>query len=153
MKRLKPDYNSEAVQGELVEKVCSYFGRVFDDKEQERHNKLRGRRPGDETWKKIMGGKPTINETAAEFDITSHKVRKLLVTGGYYDTALFREIKERKEQGMGIEEIGAELGLKPDTIRTYLPYERVIYNLPERSVNADRLQRFKKRHGGYKAKK
>ena len=141
MKRLKPDYDSEAVQGELVEKVCSYFGRVFDDKEQERHNKLRGH------------GKPTINETAAEFDITSHKVRKLLVTGGYYDTALFRNIKELKDQGMGIEEIGAELGLKPGTIRIYLPYERVIYNLPERSVNADRLQRFKKRHGGYKAKK
>ncbi len=52
-----------------------------------------------------------------------------------------------------IEEIGAELGLKPVTIRTDLPYERVIYNLPERSVTADRLQRFKKRHGGYKAKK
>ena len=153
MKRLKPDYDSEAVQGELVEKVCSYFGRVFDDKEQERHNKLRGHRPEDETWKEIMGGKPTINETAAEFDITSHKVRKLLVTGGYYDTALFRNIKELKDQGMGIEEIGAELGLKPGTIRIYLPYERVIYNLPERSVNADRLQRFKKRHGGYKAKK
>ena len=153
MKRLKPDYDSEAVQGELVEKVCSYFGRVFDDKEQERHNRLRGHRPGDEAWSELMGGKPTINETAAEFDITSHKVRKLLVTGGYYDTVLFRQIKELKEQGMSIEEIGTELGLKPATIRTYLPYERVIYNLPERSVNADRLQRFKKRHGGYKAKK
>ena len=55
--------------------------------------------------------------------------------------------------GKSLMEIATEMKLKPGSVRAYLPYERVIYNLQERSVNADRLQRFKKRHGGYKARK
>ena len=99
-----------------------------------------------------MGNDPTINETAKVFCITTHKVRKLLITGGCYDTEMYREVKRMKAAGMTVEEIGEVLQMKPATVRTYLPYERVIYNLEERSVNADRLQRFKKKHGGYKAK-
>ena len=152
MKPLKPGYDSEAVQKSLVDEVCDYFGRVFDDDEQERHRLLRGHRPGDDRWVEIMGADVTINETAKEFSITTQKVRKLLITGGYYDTEMYREVKKLKVAGMNVEEIGEELQMKPATVRTYLPYERVIYNLDERSVNADRLQRFKKKHGGYKAK-
>ena len=37
MRKLKPNYNPETVQGELVEKVCEYFGRVYDDFEEERY--------------------------------------------------------------------------------------------------------------------
>ena len=152
MKQKKPGYNSKTVQGELVEKICSFFGRVYDDFEEERHQALRGHRSGDEKWEEIMMGDPTINETAEEFDITSMKVRKLLITGGCYDTEMYREVNRLKEKGMSVEQIAEKLQKKPGTIRTYLPYERVIYNLEERSVNADRLQRFKQRWGGYKKK-
>jgi hypothetical protein len=68
MKKLKPGYNSEEIQGQLVDKVCEYFGRVYDDVE----------------------------------------------------------------------------------VQSYLPYEKVIYMMEERSVNADRVQRFRERWGGYK---
>ena len=151
MKALKSNYDSEAVQASLVEAVCSYFGRIFDDNEQRKHLMLRGHRPGDAVWNNIMKGYPTINETAAHFDITPGKVRKLLITGGCYNTSLYKTVSRLKEEGKSGEEIGEALNLKPGTVRTYFPYERVIYNLEERSVNADRLQRFKKRHGGYKA--
>ena len=100
----------------------------------------------------LMGDKPSINETAKIFALPPHKVRKLLITGGFYDTEVFRQIRSLKEEGKSLEEIGNILLMKPATVRTYLPYERVIYNLEERSVNAERLQRFKERHGGYKAK-
>ncbi len=150
MKPKKPGYDSEAVQGELVERVCSYFGRVFDVFEAERHAALRGHRPGDEKWMEIMEDDPTIKETADEFEVTPMKVRKLLITGGYYDTELYREIRNLREQGLSVEEIAEKLNKKPVTVRSYLPYERVIYNLEERSVNADKLQRFKQRWGGYK---
>ena len=152
MKALKPGYDSEAVQKELVDRVCAYFGRVYDDYEAERIAALRGHRRGDEYWVEIMGEDATINETAEEFGITPSKVRKLLVTGGYFDTEQYREIKKRKDQGQTVAQIAAALGKGVGAIQSYLPYERVIYNLEERSVNADRLQRFKERHGGYKAK-
>ncbi len=78
------------------------------------------------------------------------KVRKLLITGGCYDTEKYRAIKLMRSQEKTVEEIAELLRKKPITVRSYLPYGRVIYNLEERSVNADRLQRFKKRWGGYK---
>ena len=146
----KPGYDSEAVQAQLVKQICSYFGRIFDDFELERHAALRGHRPGDEKWLEIMEDDPTIKETAEEFGISPMKVRKLLITGGCYDTELYREIKSLSDRGLTVEQIAEKVNKKPVTIRSYLPYERVIYNLEERSVNADKLQRFKKRWGGYK---
>lgn len=150
MKMKKPGYNSATVQGELVERICSFFGRVYDDFEEERHLALRGHRPSDQKWEELMNGDPTINETAEEFGFTSMKVRKLLITGGNYDTAMYRAVKQLREQGLSVEQIAEKMEKKPGTVRSYLPYERVIYNLDERSVNADRLQRFKQRWGGYK---
>ena len=152
MKQKKPGYDSKTVQGELVEKICSFFGRVYDDFEEERHQALRGHRPGDDKWEEIMAGDPTINETTEEFGITPMKVRKLLITGGCYDTEMYREVMGLKEKGLSVEQIVEKLQKKLGTIRSYFPYERVIYNLEERSVNADRLQRFKQRWGGYKKK-
>ena len=150
MKKLKPGYNSDEIQGQLVDKVCKYFGRVYGDAEQERHQALRGHRPGDEAWQKIMQGLPTINETAKEFHVTPAKIRKILVTGGCYNTELYRRIKELRKQGMDVEEIAEKLGKTKGTIQSYLPYEKVIYMLEERSVNADRVRRFKERWGGYR---
>ena len=151
MRPLKPEYDAATVQWELIKLVCSYFGRIFDDAEQEKHRKLRGHRPEDDAWKKIMHGKPTVNQTAEKFHITPQKVKKLLITGGCYDTSLFRTIRDMREQCLSVEEIAEQLGIRTVTVRSYLPYERVIYKLEERSVTADRLQRFKERHGGYKA--
>ena len=150
MKAKKPGYDSEAIQGELVERVCSFFGRVFDDYEAERHAALRGHRPGDEKWLEIMEDDPTISETAEEFGVTPMKVRKLLITGNCYDTEIYRKIKQMRDKGLTIDQIAVATMKKTVTVRSYLPYERVIYNLEERSVNADKLQRFKQRWGGYK---
>ena len=151
MKARKPGYDPQEEQEKAVEEVCAYFGRVYDDFEEERHLALRGHRPGDEKWIEMMGDDPTINETARKFGITPMKVRKLLIMGGRYDTAMYREIQKRWKAGQTIDQIAAEMEKSPLTIRSYLPIERVIYNLEERSVNADRLVRFKERHGGYKA--
>ena len=153
MKKLKPGYNPEEIQGQLVDKVCNYFGRVYNDAEQERLLSLRGHRPGDEAWQEIMLGLPTINETAEEFNVTPAKIRKILVTGGYYDTELYRSIMELRTQGLGAEEIAEKIGKKKVTVQSYLPYEKVIYMMEERSVNADRLRRFKERWGGYRKPK
>ena len=152
MKPKKPGYDIAVEQDKLVKEVCSFFGRVYDDSEEERHLALRGHRPGDVKWVEVMGDDPTINETAKEFGITPMKVRKLLIVGGCYNTELYREIQKRRQAGIAIEQIAAELKMSPLTVRSYLPIERVVYNLAERSVNADRLVRFKERHGGYKAK-
>ena len=151
MKPKKPGYDPAAEQDKLVKEVCAFFGRVYDDFEEERHLALRGHRPDDEKWIEIMSDDPTINETAKAFHITPMKVRKLLIVGGYYDTTLFRDIRKMRDAGLTVEEIAEKLKKSPLAVRSYLPIERVIYNLDERSVNADRLVRFKEKWGGYKA--
>ena len=78
----------------------------------ERHLALRGHRPGDEKWQVVMQGHPTINETAEEFNITPAKIRKILVTGGYYDTALYRSIMELRAQGLDATKIAERIGKK-----------------------------------------
>lgn len=117
MKMKKPEYNSTTVQGELVERICSFFGRVYDDFEEERHLALRGCRPSDQKWEETMMGDPTINETAKEFGISPMKVRKLLITGGSYDTEMYREVKQLREQGLSVEQIAEKMDKKPGTVR------------------------------------
>lgn len=151
MKPKKPGYDISTEQDKLVKSVCTFFGRVYDDFEEERHLALRGHRPDDEKWIEIMGDDVTINETAKEFHITPMKVRKLLIVGGCYDTEFFRTISSLRTEGLSVEEIAEKLKKSPLTVRSYLPIERVIYKLDERSVNADRLVRFKEKWGGYKA--
>lgn len=48
-----------------------------------------------------------------------------------------------KSEGKSIEEIGAELRLKPAAVYGYLPYEYRPYNLPETTSNADRHKRYR----------
>jgi hypothetical protein len=50
-------------------------------------------------------------------------------------------------------EIAEKIGKKKVTVQSYLPYEKVIYMMEERSVNAERLRRFKEKWGGYKKPK
>ncbi len=152
MKPKKPNYSPEAEQNKIIEEVCTFFGRIYDDFEEERHKMLRGIKKEDARWEEIMMGDPTINETAEEFGITPKKVRKLLIMGGCYSTTTTQAIQEKIKEGKTVEQIAEEIGKKPITVRSYLPYSRVVYCLDERSVNADRLVRFKERWGGYKKK-
>lgn len=156
MKKLKPEFNQQEVQAFQVCQICQFFGRVFDDDEAMRHRCLRGHTPQDKKWVELMTDDegeimPTINQTASHFSITPAKVRKLLITGGMFDTEEFRIIKQLYGEGKTVDEISKIIKKKQVTVRSYLPYERVIYKMDERSVNADRLVRFKIRWGGYKA--
>ena len=130
----------------LIAEVCSFFGRIYDDAEEARALKLRGLRPDSKKWNEIMQGRPTLNETAQKFNLPTAKIRKLLIAGGKYNTAMYRKINELHKAGLTVEEISLQLGKSINTVKSYLNYEKVIYNLPERSKNALRIQRFKNRH-------
>ena len=104
MKALKPGYDPEAVQKELVDQVCAYFGRVFDDAEREKVALLRGCR-NLEKRAQVLGFdsngniRPSLNDTAKHFNMNPQKIRKLLVTGGMYNTAEYREVTSLYKAG------------------------------------------------------
>ena len=149
MKPIKPGYDAKKEQNELIQKVCEYFGRVYDDRDAERMKELRGCRDP-EKKRELSDKKPTLNDTAKHFGINAQKVRRILVTGGLYRTSQAVEILEMFEKGCSVNEIAELLEKTPNLITSYLPYKKGIYKLENRSVNADRLQRFKKKHDGYR---
>lgn len=65
------------------------------------------------------------------------KLRKILITDGIYEYEMSREIRSMYERGIPIEEIARIEGMKVSNVYAYLPYEKIIYNLDQKSVNAD----------------
>lgn len=112
---------------ELVGKVVELYGSKYDDREpvEEKHASLRN--------------------VAAECKITMLKVRKILITAEMYSTVMSRNVQKLYAEGKSIPEIMNETNLSRASVHSYISYKKVVYNLPERSVSADRMKRFRDR--------
>jgi len=106
--KLKPDYDPESIQSDLVETVCFKY------------------KPG-----------VSVRAIAKEMELSPMKVRKILITGGVYSTDLSTEIGELYKDGKSVNEIAELLYTTTANVNSYLPYERIIYNMEERSTEAD----------------
>ena len=115
-KKLKPDLDLEFIQVDLIETVCYYYQNGV-----------------------------SVRALAKQFELSPMKTRKILITGGVYSTDLSIEIDALYKDGKTIGEIAELLSMTTANVNSYLPYERIIYNLEERSVEADRQQRYRDR--------
>lgn len=114
--KLKPDYDLESIQSDLIETVCNSY------------------KPG-----------VSVRALAKELEMSPMKVRKILITGHAYSTDTSTEIGELYKDGKTVGEIAAILGCSVANVNSYLPYERIIYGMDERSVEADRQARYRER--------
>lgn len=114
--RLKPDLDLDSVQGDLIETVCNNYKNGV-----------------------------SVRTLAKQFELSPMKTRKILITGGRYSTDLSTEIGELYKDGKTVGEIAELLSMTSANVNSYLPYERIIYNMEERSVEADRQQRYRDR--------
>ena len=115
-KKLKPEQDLESVQSDLIETVC--------------YNYKNG---------------VSVRALAKQMELSPMKTRKILITGGCYSTDLSTEIGELYQDGKTVTEIAELLNTTPANVNSYLPYERIIYNMEERSVEADRQARYRER--------
>ena len=123
----KPDYDREKEIEALQQKVINLFGEPYDDRVERSE------------------AAPSIRDIAKALNITPIKVRKMLITAGYYSTKLSRKVQELYAQGCEIQEIMDKTGLKRTSVHSYLPYTKGNYNLPERPLNAEQKRIFRKR--------
>lgn len=123
----KPDYDSEKIMREYMEALADAFGTPYDDRECQGKDHV------------------SLNEVAAEFDITAMKARKLLITAGVYSTELSRKIQSLHESGKKIPEIERIVGLSRASVHSYLPYSKGSYNMQELSTNAERTKLYRER--------
>ena len=114
--QLKPGFDPEEVQADLIETVCNSYT----------HGK-------------------SVRALAKEMELSPMKVRKILITGHAYSTDTSTEIGELYKDGKTVGEIAAILGCSVANVNSYLPYERIIYRMEERSVEADRQARYRER--------
>ena len=124
--RKKPDYDAKKLMDQLIDEIVNAY--LYP---QELLSDENGRTP--------------LNVLAEEFSISALKVRKLLVTAGVYDTPICRRIQDFYAAGRTAKEIQQLTGLSAASISGYLPYRKTIYKLEDRTVLAERLQRYRKR--------
>ena len=117
--KLKPDYDPESIQADLIDMVCNEY------------------RPG-----------VSVRFLAKEMGLSPMKTRKILITGGVYATDISTEVGELYKDGKRPTEIAEIFNMTVANVNSYLPYERIIYNMEERSVEADRQQRYRDRKKG-----
>ena len=82
---------------------------------------------------------------AEALQITPIKVRKMLITAGYYSTAMSRKVQALQDEGYSIQEIMEETGLGKASVNGYLPYTKGAYKLDSPTLYAEQGRLFRTR--------
>lgn len=152
---------------EFIEYICSLYGDCYDDRLEDCKPPAAGntiKSPGKD-WipgqiakhKSIIAFQRELLDKGIE--ISSSKIRKLLITGGCWSTERSREIgllfdkytKPVSDNSLGLNSdqaiirIAEELGVSIVTVSINLPYQSVVYNLENKSSNAKRCKRYRER--------
>ena len=150
---------------EYIEYICSLYGDCYDDRLEDCKPPTAGymiTTPGKD-WvpgqvanhKSIIAFQRELSDKGIE--ISSSKIRKILITGGCWSTERSREIgllfdkytKPVSDNGLGLDSdqaivrIAEELGVSIVTVSVNLPYQSVVYNLENKSSNAKRCKKYR----------
>lgn len=115
-KKLKPDLNLEEIQQSLIDQVVELFDSGL-----------------------------SMRKIGTQLSLSQMKVRKILITAGTYTSERCDEVNDYYQNGYSVEEIAKIFHMTKSSVYSYLAYETVIYNLDEKSVNADRQARYRER--------
>ena len=125
-KKKNPDVKKSMKQ--LIENATNLYREPYDDRRGRRSTSL-----------------PSIRQVADEMGSSIWRVRKLLITAGYYSTMQSRETQRMFEEGQSIEQIIERTNIKRASVYSYIPYKDFAYNLDQTTVNADRQKLFRLR--------
>lgn len=127
----KPGYDREAEIQALIGKAAELAVEPF---EEERDTAL-----------------PTLTEIADAMNTTILRVRKLLITAGYYTSPTAQTVQLLKHQGKSIEEIMMITGLGKASVYSYLPYTKGAYNLSDPTLFSEQGKRYRRRCAAVRA--
>lgn len=125
--RKKPDFDAALSMQELIEKVAASFGPLYDDRDivDEEH--------------------VSIRSVVEQYGITILKARKMLITAGSFSTETSREDQKLIDERKSILELMEMTGLSRASVHSYISYTKIVYNMPETSVDADRKKHQRER--------
>jgi predicted transcriptional regulator len=111
--------------------------------------------PKTETIEKVVmvyQKRGSIRETALQTEISTTKVRKILITEGLWSSVRSREIRELSDQGKSSAEIAEILQISTVMVQNYLPYEKGLYDEPQKTDTAVRSGKYRERNRTYAQK-
>lgn len=125
-KKLKPDYDPQQMMADLLKAVTEEF-EITDN-----------------------GKLPTLSQIGDIFGVDLMKARKLLISAGVYQSETAEKINALVQQGASIKEIMSKTRLAQASVYSYLPYSHTTYKNAIRSVNADRIFKYRERASAIK---
>lgn len=131
--RKKPYYDAKLSMRELIDQVVDSYGEAYDDRHMADKDHV------------------SLRDVATEYNITILKARKILITAGMFSTKTSRNIQRLVDKGHSIPDIIEITGLSRASVHSYLPYSKLIYNMNETSVDADRKKHQRQRQRQCKA--
>ena len=123
----KPGYDRDGVIEKMLQEAAVLYKEPYDDRQE--------RSPD----------APTLVDVATAMQTTTLKVRKMLVTTGYYSTQASRKVQELHDSGSSIQEIMEKTGLSRASVNTYLPYSKGAYKLDAPTLYAEQRRLYRKR--------
>lgn len=149
MKKSNPSRN-------FITMICRLYGDRYDDREEDAA-------PGGQDW---HPGKQARHKSLTAFQrelkdqgisLSTTKIRKILITGECWTTKRSREVNLLYEQytapkaegGLNLKpqqarkRIAEELELTPSMVAMLLPYDRVVYDIPGKTRNAERCDNWR----------
>jgi hypothetical protein len=130
---------------DFIDQICALYNDVYDDREEDSSI-------GGDDW---APGKTALHTSLISFQkeleeygikLSTAKIRKILITGGCWTTERSREVGELYEKYGSIARVAEELQLSETLVKTYLPYNKVVYDLEDKSGNARRVERWREKH-------
>lgn len=94
----------------------------------------------------------SISKTALQTEISATKVRKILITEGLWSSPRSLQIRELSDQGKSSAKIAEILQLSVAMVQNYLPYEKGLYDEPEKTDTAIRSEKYRQRNRTYAQK-
>ena len=144
---------------EFIDKICRMYGDVYDDREEDSRIGGTDWRPGQRSCHLSL--KAFQKELKDEYGITlsTGKIQKILISGGCWSTERSREIMElysmytdRVSKGgegrphkEACERIAEEMDISISTVVINLPYQKVVYDMEQRTENAERCKKYRMR--------
>ena len=140
--------------------ICRLYGDAYDDREEDS-------RIGGLDWEPgIRAAHKSIRLFQEELkdihgiELSRSKIQKILITGGAWTTERSREVqrlfeewtspKEKGGKGLSpvaaIRAIAKHLNISTVSVSINLPYQKVVYALDEKSKNAERIERCRKKN-------
>lgn len=130
---------------EYIDFICGLYGDTYDDREEDSSIGGFDWQPGQKAnHTSLKQFQKELEDKGIE--LSTAKIRKILISGGCWTTERSREVAELYEQYKSVSHVAEELEVSEALVIMYLPYEKVVYDLgEERTGNAKRIARFRER--------